>query len=157
MTSPLALVTLRPMQRETTTDEETQPQAEEPAKPLFTPSPRRRRLLSLLLLAGGGAAVLSLAPHWPKERSVDFRLDGEVGTVVGFDVTWSRPGADAEAVSGSSFRFEPGRAPKIVHTTVHLPDGSYALDIRVDRADRSDSMQRTLTLGDAEQITVPLR
>lgn len=143
------------MQRETTTDEETPPQAEEPAKPLFTPSPRRRRLLSLLLLAGGGAAFLSLAPHWPKERSVDFRLDGEVGTVVGFDVTWSRPGA--EAVGGSSLRFEPGRAPKIVHTTVHLPDGSYALDIRIDRADRSDSMQRTLTLGDAEQITVPLR
>jgi hypothetical protein len=144
------------MQQGTTTDEGAQPQTE-PAVPLFAPSPRRRRLLSLLLLAGGGAALLSLAPHWPKERSVDFRLDGELSTVVGVDVTWARAGAEAEAVGGSSFRFEPGRAPKIVHTTVHLPDGSYALDIRIDRADRSDSMQRTLTLGDAEQITVPLR
>ncbi|MDI1444848.1 hypothetical protein [Polyangium sp. 6x1] len=157
MTSPLPLVTLRPMQPQTTTDEETQAEAEGAAKPLFAPSPRRRQLLSLLLLAGAGAAVLSLAPHWPKERSIDFRLDGEVGTVVGFDVTWSRSGAEAEPVSGSSFRFEPGRAPKIVHTTVHLPDGSYALDIRVDRADRSDSMQRTLKLGDGDRITVPLR
>ncbi|MDI1436652.1 hypothetical protein [Polyangium sorediatum] len=145
------------MQRDTTPDEETQPEAEGSAKPLFAPSPLRRRLLSLLLLAGGGAAFLSLAPHWPKEHTVDFRLDGEIGTVVGFDVTWSRAGAEAGAVSGSSFRFEPGRAPKIVHTTVHLPDGSYALDIRIDRADRSDSIQRTLTLGDAEKITVPLR
>ncbi|WP_170319247.1 hypothetical protein [Polyangium spumosum] len=145
------------MQGHTPTNEETPPQAEGSGTTLFSPSPRRRRLLSLLLLAGGGAALLSMAPHWPKERSVDFRLDEEHASVVGFDVTWTRVGAEADAVGGSSFRFDPGRAPKIVHTTVHLPDGSYALDIRVDRADRSDSIQRTLTLGDTEKITVPLR
>ena len=145
------------MQQGPTPDEQTEPQTKGAAVPLLSPSPRRRRLLSLLLLAGGVAALLSLAPHWPKERAVDFRLDGELGTVVGFDVTWARVGAEVEPIGGSSFRFEPGHAPKIVHTTVHLPDGSYALDIRIDRADRSDAIQRTLTLGDAEQITVPLR
>ncbi len=139
-----------------TTDDRAEPQSGSVA-PLFVPSPRRRRLLSLLLLAGAGAAFLSLAPHWPKEHAVDFRLDVDPASVVGFDVTWTPASGPADAVSCSSFRFEPGRAPKIVHTTVQLPDGSYGLDITVQRADRSDSTQRTLTLGDAEQITVPLR
>jgi len=122
--------------------------------------PSRRRFLSLILLAGGVAAAVSMLPHWPKERAIDFRIEEDTGSVVGLDVAWSRAdGAETggEPVLGSSFRFAPGEAPKIIHTTVHLPDGSYELDITLERSDRSASIRRRLTLEDAEQITVPLR
>jgi len=121
------------------------------------PLPRKRRGLSLLLLAGGATALFSFAPHWPKERVVEFRIDSDVGSLVGLDVTWTRVGEGADVSGGSSFHFEPGHAPKIVRSTVHLPDGSYALDITLDRGDHRASVQRTLTLDDATRITVPLR
>lgn len=120
----------------------------------------KRRFVSLILLAGAVGGAASVLPHWPKERTVDFRIEEDAGSVVALDVAWSRVdggGQAGEPVFGSSFRFAPGEAPKIVHTTVHLPDGSYALDITLERADRSASIQRRLTLEDAEQITVPLR
>jgi hypothetical protein len=137
------------------------PAAHEPPDRAPAPvMPSRRRFLSLILLAGGVGAAVSILPHWPKERAIDFRIEEDTGSVVGLDVTWSRadgahPGS--EPVLGSSFRFTPGEAPKIIHTIVHLPDGSYELDITLERADRSASTQRKLTLEDAEQITVPLR
>ena len=134
-----------------TTTEEPETEKPEAAVP-----PRRRKILSWLLLAGGAAVFLSFAHDWPKERGVEFRFDMDVATVVRLDVTWT-PADGGEPALGSSFRFEPGRAPKIVRTNVHLPDGSYALDITVERVDRSDSIQRSVTLGDSDQITVPLR
>jgi hypothetical protein len=82
---------------------------------------------------------------------------------VRLDVTWSRIDGDKnaapqpETVAGGSFRFEPGTAPKIIRTNVRLPNGSYALDITLERADHSTSIQRTVNLGDSDQITIPLR
>ena len=122
-------------------------------------TPRLRRIASIALVAGGVAVVLSLAPKTPKSRLVDFRIDEGAASVVRLDVSWSRldeaPGT--EPVLGSSFRFAVGDAPKIIHTTVNLPDGSYALDITLERADRAVLLQRVVRLGDADQITVPLR
>jgi hypothetical protein len=149
-----------------TTPEDEAGRDEEPADeapPGGAPRPvmsSKRRFVSLILLAGAAAAAASLLPHWPKERAVDFRIEEDTGSVVGLDVAWSRvdgAGQAGEPMLGSSFRFAPGEAPKIIHTIVHLPDGSYALDITLERADRSASIQRRLTLEDAEQITVPLR
>ncbi|UQA56529.1 hypothetical protein [Polyangium aurulentum] len=148
----------------TTPGEDEAPRAQEAAAdepPGGAPAPvassSRRRFLTLILLAGGVGAAVSILPHWPKERAIDFRIEEDAGSVVGLDVTWSRAGSTDEPVLGSSFRFAPGEAPKIIHTTVHLPDGSYELDITLERSDRSASIQRRLTLEDAEQITVPLR
>lgn len=122
-------------------------------------TPRIRRLVSVVLLVGGVGAVLAFGPRVPKEREIDFRFDDDPSTVVRLDISWVRvdEGSSADPVSGTSFRFERGHAPKIVRSTVHLPDGSYALDITLERADRTTSIQRTLTLGDSDRITVPLR
>ena len=79
--------------------------------------------------------------------------------VTRFDVEWSRVDSDAtgDVVSGSSRSFERGRAPEIVNVTVNLPNGSYALDIRIERVDRVDAIQRRVTLGDSDRISIPLR
>jgi hypothetical protein len=116
--------------------------------------------LSLLLLAGGVLVFVSVGPHWPKERKIEFRFDSDVGSIVRLDVTWTRVEGSVEnedVALASSFRFEAGSAPKIVRTNVRLPDGTYALDITVERVDRSESLERSLTLGDTDEITVPLR
>jgi hypothetical protein len=133
-------------------------------EPQASPAPRRRRLLSLLLLVGGAGAAMALLPKLPREHEVNFRIEEDPASVVGFDVTWTplehgqrAAMAGADATAGSAFHFEPGHAPKIIHTTVSLPPGSYALDITLERADRRESIQRTLTLDAGEQITVPLR
>lgn len=120
---------------------------------------RMRRISSLVLLAGGVAVALSLAPKAPKTRSVDFRFEGETQDLVRLDVAWTRSSTEkmSEPVLGSSFRFERGGAPKILRTTVSLADGSYALDITLERASRAESFQRTVTLADSDQITIPLR
>jgi hypothetical protein len=40
---------------------------------------------------------------------------------------------------------------------VRLPDGSYDLEILVERVGRTDAVRRSLTLGDADRIAIPLR
>jgi ferric-dicitrate binding protein FerR (iron transport regulator) len=131
--------------------------------PRPAPPPTRRRLLPLLLVVAGGICVALLSPHAPRSRSVDFRIEEDHASVVRLDVTWSRVHGDKkgaskpDTVAGGSYRFEPGTAPKIIRTNVRLPNGTYALDITLERADHSASIQRTVTLGDSDQITIPLR
>lgn len=123
-------------------------------------APRKRPRWAVLLMIGG--AVLSLAPlarMWPREHQIDFRIEDGAKDVTRFGVDWTRTDGDgpAEVVSGSSRSFEAGQAPEIVNVTVNLPNGSYALDIRVEHADRVDVIERRVTLGDADRITIPLR
>jgi hypothetical protein len=40
---------------------------------------------------------------------------------------------------------------------VRLPDGSYDVDIRVERVDQTQTVHRSITLGDSDRITVPVR
>jgi hypothetical protein len=48
-------------------------------------------------------------------------------------------------------------APRSVHTTVRLPDGSYGVEITVARTQGGGSTRRAISLGDAEQIMLPVR
>lgn len=132
------------------------PSSEEPS----IPAPARRPRWAVLLLIGG--AVLSLAPlakKWPHEHRIDFRIEDGAKDVTRLGVDWTRIDDDgnAEVVRGSSRSFELGQAPEIVNVTVNLPNGSYALDIRVEHADHVDVIERRVTLGDADRITIPLR
>jgi len=124
------------------------------------PAPLRRSRLTTLLIAAG--AIISLTPlarMWPREHQINFRVEDGVAEVTRFDVEWSRLDGDVagEVVTSSSRSFERGRAPEIVNVTVHLPNGSYALDIRIERADHVDAIQRRVTLGDSDRISIPLR
>lgn len=122
------------------------------------PPPRRRRFLSLLLVAGVVASLAPLAPLRSREHQIDFRIDDDVASVTRFDVDWTRLDGDVagDLVAGSSRHFERGRAPEIVNVSVRLPDGSYALDVRIEHADRVDAIKRRVHLGDADRITIPL-
>jgi hypothetical protein len=139
-------------------DEPTDSPAAADESPASSP-PRRRRFLPLLLIAGVVASLAPLAPHRPQERHVDFRLEDDRASVTRFDVDWTRLDGDVagDVVMGSSRGFETGQAPEIVNLTVRLPNGSYALDIRIEHADHTDAIQRRVTLGDADRILIPLR
>jgi hypothetical protein len=137
---------------ETTTEHTS---TDEPSKA----SSRRGRLAKLLIVAG---AVVSLAPLsrlWPSEHQVDFRFEDRVADLTRFDVEWTHLDGDVpgEVVSGSTRYFKLGTAPEIVNVTVRLPNGSYALDIRLEHADHTDAISRRVTLGDPDRISIPLR
>jgi len=121
-----------------------------------------RRVAPFVLIGGLLVATAPLVPRIPKERDVELRLE-DATTVIGLDLAWidAQPG-DAqgqgeEALQASSWRFAPGAAPRSIHTTVRLPDGAYGVEITVARPQGSDSIRRSITLDDAERITLPIR
>jgi hypothetical protein len=129
-----------------------------------TPTPptlqaRFRRLAPFALLAGAAVSVMSILPQLPRERHLDLRLD-EPSSIVGVQLHWtaaSAPVPSDEPLRGSTWRFAPGSAPRLLPATVRLPDGSYSVEIRIDRVDQTETVQRSITLGEADRITVPVR
>lgn len=124
-------------------------------------APWTRRFAPLLLVAGAVLAGGVLVDRLPKERHVELRLE-DAATVRQLDVIWSEPaarqhGGDVTPVHGSTWRFAEGTAPKSVQTTVRLPDGPYDLQIEIDSTRGRATSRRTITLGDADRITLPVR
>ncbi len=139
-------------------DERSDPPDSAPLPEQAQPS-RRKRFLPFLLAAGLIAGVAPVVQRMPHEHRIDFRIEDDVASVQRFDVSWTRLDGDVEGdvVAGNSLRFERGSAPKIVSVNVRLPHGSYALDVMIERSDHADSIQRRVTLGDADRIAIPLR
>src|SRR5689334_19757791 len=101
--------------------EELPAEAEQPAQ-TTTPRPKRSRFAPLILLAGGIAAAVVFAPHIPRERRVELRLQNPP-TVTRVDVAWAAKSQGDEPVKGGSWRFTPGTAPSTLTAPVSLPDG----------------------------------
>lgn len=120
------------------------------------PPSRFRRFAPLLLVAGAGLAGATMMPHVPHERTVELRLDDAAG-VTRVDLAWDDARAGDAALQGGSWRFPAGAAPSSLRTVVRLPDGKYDLDVTVERGPERRAFHRTITLGDSERITVPLR
>lgn len=150
------------------TSEEDTVSSDEPTKaPPDEPSntrpdePRKKlaRLVPFLLLAGIALSVGPFVKRLPREHKVDFRFDDGANEVTRLDVDWVRVEGDVEAevVAGGSRFFERGQAPEKVNVTVNLPNGLYALDIRVEHPDHVDAIRRRVTLGEADRIVIPLR
>jgi hypothetical protein len=102
---------------------------------------------------------MSILPQLPRERHLDLRLD-EPSSIVGVHLDWtasSAPVPGDEPLQGSTWRFAPGSAPRLLPATVRLPDGSYSVEIRIDRVDQTETVRRSITLGEADRITVPVR
>jgi hypothetical protein len=117
--------------------------------------PALRRLVPVaLLLAGAGAASL-LLPNLPREHHVTLRV-ADPASVTGVQLAWSTLGG-VETVQATSLRYTAGRAPTLVETRVSLPHGRYELEILVEREAVHEEFRRTIDLGDADAITVPLR
>lgn len=120
-----------------------------------------KRVAPLILVAGALLGGGTLLKSLPKEREIELRLE-DAASVVHLDVTWTDPSSgddatDATPVHGSSWSFAEGSAPKSVLTKVRLPDGLYHLEIAVDRTHGRDTTRRTVTLGDTDRITFPVR
>lgn len=136
------------------------PSALEPEpEPSSTPRstlPARSRFGRLLLLVGALGAAAVILPRLPRERQIDFRIEN-AASIVGIELAWSREDGDGEAVQGGAWHFAPGQAPRSLTTTVHLPNGRYAVDITVERTDGRDDLHRVIDLTSTDHVTVPLR
>ena len=134
----------------------------EPSKPEPEPSPTprmlptRSRYARLALLVGALGAATVILPRLPRERQIDFRLE-DTASIVGIELAWSREDGDGEAIQGGSWHFAPGQAPRSLTTTVHLPNGLYAVDVTVERTDRRDDLHRLIELAGTDHVTIPLR
>jgi hypothetical protein len=118
--------------------------------------PKRSRFTRMLFLVGALAAAAVILPRIPRERQIEFRVE-DAASVVGIELAWSREEGDGEAVQGGSWRFSPGQAPRSLTTSIHLPNGRYAIDVIIERTGGRDELHRVVELADADHVTVPLR
>ncbi len=113
----------------------------------------------MLLLAGGVAIAFFLGPRVPRQHLVTLRLRAPQ-TVTGVELAWAPTNGaalpHADAMQGGTWRFAPGAAPPTVQTQVSVPDGSYDLEVQVERGGASEAVHRVIRFGDADNITVPL-
>ncbi len=128
----------------------------EPSPPPRSSPPTRSRFARIALLVGALGAAALILPRLPRERQIDFRIE-DTATVVGIDLAWSREDGDGEAVQGGSWHFAPGQAPRSLSTTVHLPNGHYAVDVTVERTGGRDELRRVIDLSSTDHVTIPLR
>jgi hypothetical protein len=108
-----------------------------------------------VLVGALGAASLIL-PRVPRDRQVELRVDAPA-TIVAIDVAWSRDDHDAEPIQGGSWRFAPGQAPRSLTTSVHVPNGRYAVDVTIQRTEGRDELHRAIDFTDSDHVTIPLR
>lgn len=128
----------------------------------------RLRWAPFLLLAAAGALALTVLPKLPRDQRVGIRLP-DASTVTVVEVTWfplkdrpdiaesKPPSVTNDALKGGSWNFAAGSAPSVVETQVRLPDGRYELDVTIERGGTREVFHKTLALGEADHITVPLR
>jgi hypothetical protein len=114
------------------------------------------RYAPLVLLAIVGVATFVYAPPLPKDHRVELRLP-DAAVVTAVELAWAPVAKADEPVLGATWHFAAGRAPGALATDVRLPDGRYALDVRVERGAEGETFHRVITLGNADRITVPLR
>jgi hypothetical protein len=118
------------------------------------PGSAQRIVPVALVLAAAGAASL-LLPSLPHEHHITLRV-ADPASVTGVELGWCTLGG-AETVQATSLRYAVGRAPSLVETRVSLPNGRYELSVLVEREATHEDFRRTIELGDADAITVPLR
>ena len=118
--------------------------------------PKRSRITRILVLVGALGAAALVLPRVPRDREIELRVE-DPATIVAIDVAWSRDDATHEPVQGGSWRFAPGQAPRSLTTSVHLPNGRYAVDVTVERTEGRDEIHRVIDLADTDHVTIPLR
>ena len=134
---------------------EPEPEPEPSPKPRSS-RPTRSSFARLALLVGALGAATLILPRLPRERQVDFRFE-DPASIIGVELAWTRENGDGEAVQGGSWHFAPGQAPRSLTTTVHLPNGHYAVDVTVERTGGRDDLRRVIELADTDHVTIPLR
>ncbi len=98
----------------------------------------RKRAVRMLLLAVVLMVGLYFARQWPKDQTVHYVLGDAAGRVEEVDARWA-PGiaATEDWTREASFRYAPGKAPRIVTHEPRLPDGDYTVEIEIVAANEA--------------------
>ncbi len=97
-----------------------------------------KRALRMLLLAAVLMIGLYFARQWPKDQTVHYVLGDAAARVEEVDARWA-PGiaASEDWTREASFRYAPGKAPRIVTHEPRLPDGDYTVEIEIVAANEA--------------------
>jgi hypothetical protein len=98
----------------------------------------RQRALRMLALAAVLMIGLYFARQWPKDQTVHYVLGDAAPRVEEVDARWA-PGiaATEDWTREASFRYAPGKAPRIVTHEPRLPDGDYTVEIDIVAANEA--------------------
>src|SRR5580693_4894593 len=103
------------------------------------PTSKKTRLVRMLVLAAALLLALFFARHWPKDQTVHYLLGDAAPHVEELDARWSPGIASNDWVRESTFRYDLGKAPRIVTHEPRLPDGDYTVEIEI-RADHGPTV-----------------
>lgn len=113
----------------------------------------KKRLFRMLGLAAVLMVALTFARQWPKDQTVHYILGDAATRVEEVDARWA-PGiaATGDWSREASFRYEPGKAPRIVTHEPRLPDGDYTVEIEIVAANQAHEknevvVRKHVTLG----------
>ena len=96
-----------------------------------------RRFAPLLLVAAALGAYAMLDRELPHDRDVVIEL-GDAPDLTGLEVSWLRARKDSdEAYLTTRWHFARGAAPSRLNARVRLPDGSWNVEVAIERAGTS--------------------
>jgi hypothetical protein len=118
----------------------------------------RKRIARLALLAVALGVAMFFARRWPKDQTVHYVLGDAAARVEEVDARWApadtpAPGGAEDWTREASFRYAPGKAPRVVTHEPRLPDGDYTVEIEIVAASERNLVRRRVSLaGGATQI-----
>ena len=93
----------------------------------------KKRIVRMLVLAVVLMVALVFARQWPKDQTVHYVLGDAATRVEEVDARWASAteGATDDWTREASFRYAPGKAPRVVTHEPRLPDGDYTVEIEI--------------------------
>lgn len=95
-----------------------------------------------------------ISPTVVETHGVSLELPGSTDGITRIEALWTRLEEPVgEAVAGSTFHFQAGKAPRRVRTTVHAPPGPYWLEVTVMRGEEPTVLRQRVVL-ESDEMTV---
>jgi hypothetical protein len=106
-----------------------------------------RVLLARLVVPAAAIAVAAvLSRSWPKDQTVHYVLGDGAARVEELDARWaSEKDADDAWLREVDFRYEPGKAPRVVTHEPRLANGEYTVEIAIVAANERGTPQGVST------------
>lgn len=115
----------------------------------------RRRIGSLVFLAVGLAIAMALGQLAPSEQHIHVILGNRAPEVTAVTLQYVAGAGSGEIADETSFRYEAGKAPRIVSHDPKLSTGEYRLTVDVEMREIRRSVERQVTLkGGSTQVDV---
>lgn len=116
---------------------------------LLTATPLGGAALRGLPLAAALVVAMLLARGWPKEQTVHYVLGDAAPRVEEVDARWAdgKARGDESWMREATFRYAPGRAPRVVTHEPRLPDGEYTVEVKIAAASATNVVTRHVHLA----------